>query len=76
MKPNPFTAREALARLPRFTQRFWTWLTGLTHSNEAPRKPWSADQHVLVFLATCVLAFALAAWTTQQMVLLALPPLI
>jgi hypothetical protein len=71
VESNPLKTREALARFPRFTQRFWTWLTALTHQNEAPRKPWSVDQHVAAFMATCVLAFALAVFTTQEMTRLA-----
>jgi hypothetical protein len=76
MKTNPFKTREALACLPRFTQRFWTWLTALTHQNEAQREPWTTNQHMAAFMATCVVAFALAAFTTQEMTRLAAQALV
>jgi hypothetical protein len=76
MNTDPFKTREVLARLPQCTQRFWTWLTALTHQREQPRKSWTANQHMAAYLATCVVAFALAGWTTQQLAVMAVQPLI
>ncbi|KGM39777.1 hypothetical protein JY96_06360 [Aquabacterium sp. NJ1] len=67
MRPNPIDNRDALAKLPRFTQRFWTWLTGLTHSKEPPRKPMGVTQHLLCYLFVVVLASALSVWSCQTL---------
>ena len=72
MKTHPIETREALAKLHKSTQRFWTWLTALTHRNEPPREPWTAAQHYAAFLSVAVVAFSMAAWSSQHLYTLAL----
>ena len=67
MNPNPLRTRETLARLHKRTQRFWTWLTGLTHRDEAPRPPWTVNQHMATFLSVATAAIGLAAWSAQTL---------
>lgn len=71
MNSDPFESREALARLPRFTQRFWTWLSGLTHQDELPRSPWSVSQHLWAYAGVAGMAIGLSAWATQTLVAMA-----
>ena len=65
MRPHPIDNREALAKLPAITQRFWTWLTGLTHHAEPRRKPWTANQHLLAYAFVFVIAIGLTSWGSQ-----------
>lgn len=67
MRLNPIDNREALAKLPAFTQRFWTWLTGLTHRGEPARRPWTVNRHLASF--ACVFAFGigLTGWASQTL---------
>ena len=39
MNPNPLRTREALAKFHKRTQRFWTWLTGLTTATRPRARP-------------------------------------
>jgi len=64
---HPLAVREALARFPRSTQRFWTWLTGLTHRGEPLRSPWTALQHLLAFVTVATIAFAISTWYMQKL---------
>lgn len=71
MRPNPIDNRETLAKLPSFTQRFFTWLTGLTHRDEPSRYPWTVNQHLFAY--GCVFAFGigLTGWASQSLYLIA-----
>lgn len=56
---DPLKTRRALARLPRWTQPLWTWITGTALPGEAPRWRWSAGTHVLALLFVWLATLAL-----------------
>lgn len=65
---HPIDLREELARrFPRWMQRFFTWLTGLTHRGEAPRPPWSPQQHLWAYFGVAGMAIGLTGWSAQTL---------
>lgn len=75
MNPHPIDNREALAKLPARTQRFWTWLTGLTHQDELPRKPWTPKRHLAVYALALVMSVGITGWAAQTLYTLGLAAL-
>jgi hypothetical protein len=67
MKHNPLDTRENLAKFPKFTQRFWSWLLSITYRNEPPRVPWTVNEHLATFLSLAGIAIGLAGWSTQML---------
>lgn len=67
MKTHPIDNREALATLPARTQRFWTWLTGLTHRTEPSRKPWTPKRHLAVYAFALVMSVGITGWAAQTL---------
>ena len=76
MKRHPLDTRERLARFPKFTQRFWSWLLSVTYRNEPPRAPWTVNQHLASFLSLAVVAIGLAGWSSQRLYAIARATLI
>ena len=66
MKPD--IIRRSLAVWPRFTQRFWTWLTGLLPPNEASRHHWTQWQHFLCTFGVFWVAAALSLASMQHLI--------
>lgn len=66
-RQNPIAIRQALARLPAWTQRFWTWLSGIALPDETSRRPWSTSRHIAVTLITLVLASLTALHCAQAL---------
>ena len=66
-RQNPIAIRQALARLPAWTQRFWTWLSAIAMPDETSRRPWSTTRHIVVTLITLVLAALIALHCAQAL---------
>jgi hypothetical protein len=75
MRLNPIDNRDALAKLPRITQRFWTWLTGLTHRDEPVRQPWTVNQHLFAYVCVFAMGAGITGWATQSLYNVALSTL-
>lgn len=68
--PNLLQLRRILAaRFPRWTQPFWTWITGIAMPDEPPRRHWTNGTHLggllLAWIATSVLGVASVSWDLQ-----------
>lgn len=74
MKYDPVTIRRALARLPSWMQKFFTWLTAIALPDEKPLRPWTPESHVaalcltwiLVALLGCGVNLAFPHWPLAQ----------
>ncbi len=64
-KFDPATIRRALyQRFPRWTQRFFTWLTAIAPPGDPmPRRPWTDADHVTALVMTWLIAAGLASLT-------------
>lgn len=74
MKPD--VIRKTLAELPRATQRFWTWLTGLMLPGELPREPWSPWQHFVCTFGVFCLAATMSLVSMQHLLGIAVPSIV
>lgn len=74
MKPD--TIRKTLAALPRVTQRFWTWLTGLLPPGALPHHPWTPWQHFVCTFSVFWLAAAVSLVSMQHLLGLAAPSIL
>ena len=64
---NPLSTRDALARLPEFTQRFWTWLTGIARPQEMSRRRWTPAEHLAVTSGLLIGAAILGTASAQAL---------
>lgn len=64
---RPVETRIALARLPAWTQRYWTWLSGIAMPTEMKRRPWAPWQHVLCTVVALAVAAAVGVYSAQAL---------
>ena len=71
-KPDPLETRRKLAeRFPRWTQPFWTWLTGIAMPGGKPLHRWTFGTHLGALLLAWLATLALGTWAVAALLRLA-----
>ncbi|MFG6417218.1 hypothetical protein ACG02S_25315 [Roseateles sp. DC23W] len=67
-KPDPLETRSKLAeRFPRWTQPFWTWLTGIAMPDAKPLHRWTFGTHLGALLFAWLATLALGTWAVAAL---------